>query len=298
MKRRFGDRSDGYRLRNVDVFFTLIPYIMKTRDDSQVFFEDSVDIEVLEAFVKKHQDEIPGLKLYHVIISSMVRLFATRPRLNRFVCGSKAYARNNISISMAIKRNMTDEGEETNIKPIFAPESTLKDVVDILNKEVNANKEIGSENGTDRTAKIIGHTPTFLLKFVVNFLMRMDRVGILPKSVIEISPFHCSGYITNIGSLGIKSVYHHLYNFGTVSIFVAMGKKEVQYTGSEDGEQLIKKKMMSLKVVVDERICDGYYYASSMRLFSKLLQNPDVLLTPPEEIPIDDGIFPAGYKKA
>nr|HPJ76707.1 2-oxo acid dehydrogenase subunit E2 [Clostridia bacterium] len=97
-------------------------------------------------------------------------------------------------------------------------------------------------------------------------------------------------------SLGIKAVYHHLYNFGTTSVFLAMGKKEYQYQGSDEGE-LIKKRIISLKMVVDERICDGYYYASTMRLFSKILQNPEVLLMPPEEIPVDDGIVREKKKK-
>ena len=190
---------------------------------------------------------------------------------------------------MAIKRSMTDDGEETNIKPRFVPESTLKDIVDVVNDQVNMNKESGSENDADKFAKIVGHLPTFVIKTVVNILMWMDRMGIMPKATIDFSPFHCSGYLTNMGSLGIKSVYHHLYNFGTTSTFLAMGKKEYQYLGSEEGE-LIKKRIISLKMVVDERICDGYYYASTMRLFSKILQNPEVLINPPEEVVIDDGI--------
>ena len=297
MKRKLGDRYDGYRLRNVDTFFLLIPYIMKKRDDSQIFFEDVADVDVLDAFVRKHQEDIPGLKLYHVFIAALVRLFAVRPRINRFVCGSKIYARNHIAISMSIKRSMTDDGEETNIKPRFAAESTLKDIVDIVNDQVNMNKESGSENDTDKFAKIIGHLPTFIIKTVVNILTWMDRMGIMPKAIIDFSPFHCSGYLTNMGSLGIKAVYHHLYNFGTTSTFLAMGKKEYQYQGSDEGE-LIKKRIISLKMVVDERICDGYYYASSMRLFSKMLQNPDVLLDPPDEVIPDDGITPLKVEKA
>ncbi len=296
MKRKLGDRYDGYRLRNVDTFFLLIPYIMKTRNDSQIFFEDVADVEELDAFVRKNQENIPGLKLYHVFIAALVRLMATRPRVNRFVCGHKIYARNHIAISMSIKRSMTDDGEETNIKPKFAPESTLKDVVEIVNKEVNLNKESGSENDTDKFAKLVGHMPTFIIKAVINTLMWMDRIGIMPKAAIDFSPFHCSAYLTNMGSLGIKSVYHHLYNFGTTSVFLAMGKREYQYQGSDEGE-LIKKRIISLKMVVDERICDGFYYASSMRMFSKILQNPEVLLTPPEEVLVDDGIEAPKAKK-
>lgn len=296
MKKRFGDRYDGYRLRNVDTLFMLIPYIMKTRNDAQVFFEDVVDVDILDTFIRKNQEEIPGLKLYHIIIAAIARLFALRPRLNRFISGSKIFARNEIAISMSIKRSMTDDGEETNVKLKFTPESTLKDVVDIVNEQVSINKEIGSENEGDKFAKFVGHLPVGVIKLIVNSIMLMDKLGIMPKSLIEMSPFHCSGYITNLGSLGIKSVYHHLYNFGTTSAFLAMGKKEYQYQGSDEGE-LTKRRIISIKLVVDERICDGFYYASSMRLLAKLLQNPELLMTAPDEILVDDGIFPKKKEK-
>lgn len=296
MKRKFGDRYDGIRLRNVDTFFLLIPYIMKKRDDSQIFFEEVADATLLDKFVREHQEEIPGLKVYHVIIAAMVRLFALRPRVNRFVCGNKIYARRHIAVSMAIKRTLTDDGEETNIKPIFDPKATLADVVALVNKEVDFNKQAGAENDTDKFAKLIGHLPPFILRTVVNFIMWLDNMGIMPKSIIDFSPFHCSAYLTNLGSLGIKPVYHHIFNFGTTSIFVSMGKKEYQYHASDEGE-LIKKRIIGLKMVVDERICDGYYYAYSMRLFAKIINNPAVLLEPPEEVVVDDGIFPPKKEK-
>ncbi len=121
----------------------------------------------------------------------------------------------------------------------------------------------------------------------------MDKVGLLPKALNKVSPFHTSVFITNMGSLGIKSIYHHIYEFGTTSIFVAMGKKYSRMELDEDGNA-IKRKYIDIKVVADERICDGYYYALSMRMLSKILKNPEILLEKPDTVMLDDGIILKG----
>jgi hypothetical protein len=117
----------------------------------------------------------------------------------------------------------------------------------------------------------------------------MDKVGIMPKVINQASPWHCSIFLTNIGSIGVESIYHHLYEFGTCSMFVAMGKKSRSHTFEKDGT-LVAHKSIQLKFVLDERICDGFYYASSMRQMSKYLDDPSLLLTPPENVVIDDGV--------
>ncbi|MEG1556211.1 MAG: hypothetical protein RR356_05750 [Bacteroidales bacterium] len=288
-KWNFGDRSDGWRVKKVDVMFRMIPYFLRTRMDSQNFFEERVSLDIIETFVKEHKEEIPDLSIMHVIITALVRTISQRPYLNRFVVWNKIFARNNISFAIAIKRNLTDDGEETMIKPYFLPTDTLQDVVNKINKELENSQPQGKCNDVDFVSKILGKLPDFLLRFVVFMLFWMDKVGILPKSLIRISPWHSSAFLTNIGSLGIESIYHHLYEFGTCSMFVAMGKKTKEYTTDKDGEVKTLKSML-LKFVLDERICDGFYYASSMRLLNKTLLDPAILLNPPEKVVVDDGV--------
>jgi len=123
----------------------------------------------------------------------------------------------------------------------------------------------------------------------VFFLLGMDKVGIMPKMINKASPWHCTMFLTNIGSIGIESIYHHLYEFGTCSMFVAMGKKSRSHVMDRNGELKVRKSI-HLKFVLDERICDGFYYASSMRLLSKYLDDPTMLLSPPEKVVMDEGI--------
>ncbi len=290
LKRKFGDRYDGYRVKNVDPFFLLIPYIMKTRVDSQVFYTDRLEITEIEKFVREHTlTDIPGLKLYHVMVASMVRLLSQRPYLNRFVAGRKIYARNHISISMAMKRSMSDDADTTTVKPRFEPTDVLQDVVNKFNTAIEQNRTTVNENQTDFTAKLIGGLPGGLIKFTIWFLDGLDKVGLMPKVINKVSPFHTSMFLTNMGSIGIKPIYHHIYEFGSTSVFVAIGKKYIENEIDEQGN-VIKRKYIDIKVVADERICDGYYYANSMRMLAKIIKDPETLLEKPKEVIMDDGI--------
>ncbi len=288
-KFRIGDRYDGWRVRKVDTVFRVIPYFLRTRMDAQNFFEEKLVIDDLEAFIKKHKEDLPDLSIMHIIIAAMIRLFSQRPNLNRFVMWNKIFSRNHLNISIAVKRSLSDEGEETLIKPFFMPSDTLYDVVEKVRTELENNQKVGQKNGSDAVAGFIGKLPDFLLRFVVFCLLWMDKVGILPGIINKVSPWHCSIFLTNVGSIGVQSIYHHLYEFGTCSIFVAMGKKTRENLIDSSGNVEPQKSIM-LKFVLDERVCDGFYYASSMRILSKILSNPEQLLTPPEKVLIDEGV--------
>ena len=285
----FGDRYDGWRVRKVDALFSVVPFILPTRVDSQVFFEVKISIDTVEAFIRKYKEEIPDLSIMHVVMASLVRLFSQRPYLNRFIVWNKIFARNHMSFSLAIKRSMTDEGEETVIKPYFLPTDTLQDVVRKTKVELNNNQQVGQENSSDSISKLMGFLPDFLLRSVIFFVKQLDKIGLMPKVFFEASPFHTSLFLTNLGSIGIESIYHHLYEVGTCSIFAAIGRKNKKNILNKDGSILPTKSML-LKFVLDERICDGFYYASSMRQLEKILSNPSVLLLPPEQIIVDDGV--------
>jgi hypothetical protein len=288
-KFRIGDRYDGWRVNKVDTVFRVIPYFLRTRIDAQNFFEEKLVIDDLEAFIKKHKEDMPDLSIMHIIIASLVRLFSQRPNLNRFVIWNKIFARKHLNISIAVKRSLSDDGEETLIKPFFMPSDTLFDVVEKVKFELDNNQKSGQKNDSDAVAGLIGKLPDFLLRFVVFCLLWMDKVGIMPKAINKVSPWHSSIFLTNIGSIGIQSIYHHLYEFGTCSIFVAMGRKSKENIIDSEGKIEAQKSIM-LKFVLDERVCDGYYYASSMRMLNKILANPEQLLTPPEKILIDEGV--------
>lgn len=288
-RRHIGDRYDGWRVRKVDPVFAVIPYFLRSRLDSQVFFEERISIDNIEAFIKEHKEDIPRLSIMHVIIASMIRVVSQRPNLNRFIMWNKIFARNYLSFSIVIKRSLTDDGEETLIKPNFMPTDTLYDVVRKIQEEYDESLPEGSQNLSDRVSKLFGFFPDFLMRSAVFTLTWLDKIGLLPRAIEQISPWHSSVFLTNIGSIGAESVYHHLYEFGNCSIFMAMGKKSQRHTVLRSGEMTQYKSIM-LRFVVDERICDGFYYASSLRTLNRILQDPEQLLMPPEQVIVDDGV--------
>lgn len=288
--RRWGDRKDGKLLRKSDPFMRIIPHIMPVRTGASVGFQQRIYINETEKLVRKLRKE-EGLKVgfLHVLVAAAVRTFSQKPHINRFVAGGKVYARNEISISMVVKKEMSYEAEETTVKFIFDPKDTVYDVVNKINAEVEGNKGEDKVNDTDKTAKIIMLLPQFLIRIVFWLIKFLDNRGWLPKFLFDVSPFHTSLFITDLGSLGIGPAYHHLYDLGTTSFFVAFGTKGREKMINYKGEE-ITKKYVDAKIMVDERISDGFYNASSIKYFFELISDPEVLLTPPEKVVVDDEI--------
>lgn len=274
----FGFRPDGRKLKTVGPFFRVIPLIMKKRSDSHVYYSQDIALTNLDAYIDKIDKE-KGIKLSYmnIIFAALVRIIGEKPALNRFIINGRPYARNGIYVSLAIKKEMSENVEETTIKLLFDGTENLFEVKEKLDKMIAENKDMAAENSTDKLAKFLAHVPTCLMKFAVNTLMFLDNHGIMPKSVIDASPFHTSAFLTNVGSLGIDAIYHHIYDFGTCGMFLAMGKKKKSFIYDED--TIKEEKSISLALVADERICDGYYYATAVKLLLKYLKKPELLET-------------------
>ena len=276
----FGYRSDGRKLKNLPPFFKVIPSVMLERNDSQVLYKQDIPIKYLDEYIDKKAKEGIKIGYMHVIYAAIVRVIAERPHLNRFAMNGSIYARNKIYVSLAIKKNFTDDGEETTTKTEFEGTENIFDVKNKLDAIVEQNKDIAADNDTDKLAKTLSLIPTGLIRATVKFLRFLDRHGLLPKAIIKASPFHTSVFLTNVGSLGIDTIYHHLYNFGTTSMFFSMGKKKKSYIYED--EEIKEEKCITLAFVGDERVCDGYYYASSFKMLFRYLKKPELLETKPD----------------
>ena len=271
----FGHRSDGKKVKNLDPLFRIIPCIMRERSDSQVFFKQDIPLKYLDAYIDKKAEEGIKLSYMNILFAAAIKIINQRPQLNRFIMNSCVYERNKIELSLAIKKSLTDDGEETTLKMPFNGNENIFEVKDIVNSYIEENKDVEANNSTDALVKLLNHIPDFLLRNVIRFLMFLDKHGALPKAIIKASPFHTTAFITNVGSLGIDSIYHHIYNFGTTSMFFSMGKKKKSYIYEDD--EIKEEKCITLAFVGDERICDGYYYASSFKLLTKYLKKPELL---------------------
>ena len=284
-KRRFGDRPDGYRLRSLQPMSKVSPYIMPDRSGASVYFHDSFEVTEVENYIRKKRNQgLKGFGVMHVLIASYVRIISQRPTVNRFLSGQRVYSHgDDIVINLTIKREMTLEAEETIIKMHFTPTDTADDVYWKITKLIEENRQTNPDSDFDSTAKIFNYIPGLLLKNAVWFLKLLDYFGLLPKSLIEISPFHGSMFITSMGSLGVPPVYHHLYNFGNIPVFFSFGAKYKRNELKDDGT-VVQRKYIDYKVVCDERICDGFNLASGFKLMKSYLKNPHVLDEKPQVV--------------
>lgn len=279
-KKRRGDRSDGRRLRSLNTFYTFIPFIMKDRNDASNFFSDSLDISAADAYLRqKRADGLKGIGMLHLFLAAYVRCVAQYPGINRFIAGQRIYARNNIEVSMAVKRKLSLDGSETTMKVIFDPTDKIEDIFRKMTEAVDKIKDSGEANGTDKFAAAACRLPRPLFRWAIKLLYWLDYHGLLPKALLNVSPFHASFFITDLGSLGIPPIYHHLYNFGTVPIFLAFGAKHKQSYTKADGTTE-DRRYIDYKVVTDERICDGHYYATAFKHMKHYLRNPHLLDEP------------------
>lgn len=279
----FGFRSDGKRIKSIDPITTLMPHIMPARNDAMVMTEYEIDCKGMDEYIFAKRKDGVHLTYMDIVIPALVRVLALRPKLNRFVINGRFYKRNDIQVAFTIKKALLDTAEETTVKMTFKGTESLAEVHELLDKEIKANSKVVAENDTDKLAKILTVVPNFLIKFLVGTLKFMDRQGMLPKSVMAVSPFHTSVFLTNMKSIKMNAVFHHIYNFGTTSIFIAMGKeKYVPVVLDADEEKFGVAKIMKLGVVVDERITDGLYFGNSFRELKRILDHPFLLDTPIE----------------
>lgn len=274
----FGKRPDGRRIKNVDPMQLITAFLMKKRYDSMIMYEDTFNVEVWDKYIKEKEKQGIKIGYMHILIAGIVRMLALRPRLNRFVMNGKLYARPKIWVSFTIHPELHIDSPDTTIKLCFEGTESILEIAEKINEAIRKETVLRTEeNGADKMARFFTAIPSCVLNVVVAVLMWMDRHNILPKSIIEFSPFHTSFYITNLKSLGINHVYHHTCEFGTNGLFFAMGK-EKKVPVVEKGEVVVQKQM-GFSLVSDERFCDGLYYALALRELRKIMNNPEVLET-------------------
>lgn len=285
-RRRFGDRKEGRKLRSLSPMAKVSPYIMKTRNSSQNFIRDSVNVGGIDGFIRhKRKEGCEGMGIMHVLIAAYIRAVSQLPGINRFIGGQKIFARDNIEVVFVIKKEMTLESMDTVIKLEFEPTATVTEVYQAITSAIQNYRE-GEGSGFDGTAKILNFIPGLLMKFTVWLLNFLDYFGWLPKKLLKVSPFHGSFFITSMGSLGIPPIYHHLYDFGNVPVFCSFGAVQKRYEPRADGTRRTVR-YLDYTFVTDERICDGFYFASALKLIRRLLKNPSLLDTPPAAVIAD-----------
>ena len=284
-RRRFGDRPDGYKVRTINPMNKFMPYVMPMRCDACNTYADMFDVTKTDRFCReKARQGKANFGFLHVMLAAYIRAISQRPALNRFISGQKIYARNNIQIVMTVKKTLSLDSPDTCIKVEFNPDDTIDEVYEKFNAVVTEIQSRPDEKSEfDKLNKVLTRIPGLLCRWTVKFLNFLDYFGWLPKSLLQLSPFHGSMIITSMGSLGIRPIYHHIYNFGNLPVFIAYGGRRAVVCCDKDGKASVKK-YIEMKAVTDERICDGFYYASAFKIIKRHVENPELLEKRPEQV--------------
>lgn len=271
-------RADGKRVKKADPMYKVAAYIMNKRVDAMNMITVDIPVDPIKEYLNKKRKQ--GINISHmsVILAAYVRTLNEYPELNRFVVNKKIYQRNEVAVGMVVLKP-GDMGHGTMSKMYFKEDNTILEVNDIINKYVEENRSAPENNGTEKIIRALLSVPGVLPVGVAIFKW-MDKHGLLPKSIIDMSPFHMSLGITNLASIRTNHIYHHCYEFGTTSLFFAMGNN--REVSRRKGDEIVFEKCMPIGITMDERIASGSYFAMAFRKMKQYLHDPELLETRPE----------------
>ena len=287
----FGHRPDGRRIKGIDPIVQVTPYLMPMRCDAQVFLEHKMDYELLSRYIAQKSAEGQKITFMQLLIAAYVRGVSQHPEVNRFIKNKQYFMRNNLSVSFTLLKDYQNhDSPESTVRIEFDPSDTIFDVRDRMNAAVEANRGETVE-GTPFIDRLAGFLFTLpgLPNLIVGLVRLLDRYGLAPWVLLREIPMYSSMFITNNGSIGLHHVWHHIYNFGTVSAFFGMGSLLKEATVDSTGKVRMKR-WLPVGITVDERVTSGAHYAAFFADVVRCLNNPETLETPPETVRYDKGM--------
>ena len=282
----FGYRADGRRLKKMDPIIRITPYLMPMRCDAQVFLQSKLDYEKMSRYIVSKSREGQKITFMQIIVAAYVRTVSRHPEVNRYIFNKQYYARNNCSVSyVVLKEPQNPESSEATVRVQFDPSDTLFDVRDRMDHAVEVSRATEDGDFVIRLAKIVLGIPG-LTTLVVNAYRLLDRYGLAPGFLIRELPFYSGLFITNNASIGLNHVWHHIYNFGSVSMFIGMGNILKEAITDSEGKTRMKR-WLPLGMTADERMCSGAHYSAFFASMIKYMDDPALLEAPPESVRFD-----------
>jgi len=294
-----GDRKDGWILKDLSSFSKLVPHLMTSRDSSSIYFKEKLDVTLFVEYINQKNLELSSnpietpygvvdkITYFNVFIAALVRLLTFKPHMNRFIAGRKFYQRKTIDVSFVVKKEFTEEGEETIIKKSFTRDENLWSIVSKLHKEIRTVKSEKTAEADD-IINMFASFPGPIVNLAMKFLDFLNSIGKYPEDIRRDDPMHASVFITNLGSIGVRNVpYHHLFDWGTNSVFVCLGEIYKDYIYNPETDEHDERYLVEVSTTIDERISDGFYYTSAMNKFKEILNNPEELEEKLTNYPVD-----------
>jgi len=283
MGKKLGDRKDGVKLRNIHAMHFVMPLMYPNRCDNEAFISERIDLTNIIAYLEKKNQADPeyNYNLFQVMVTAVLKTITLRPKMNRFIANKTMYLRNEVSAAFTVKKIFSDSGAEALAQIRTTGNETIDDIHDEIFRQISLCRSDKVDAGTE-SLNAVASIPGFLARLVGAGARFLDRHGWMPQSVIAGDPYYCSVVLTNLGSIKLHAGYHHLTNWGTTSVFCAIGEAKKRPFFDDDGTVHMKDSV-DIGLTIDERIADGYYYSRTVQLLKKLLENPELLDKPLSE---------------
>ena len=275
--KKFGDRNDAYRVRDIDGVHFYMAYLMPKRTQAEVYINEKLDVtELLEYIKEKNSTGERKVTLFHCVIAAVARTIKMRPLLNRYISGKHYYMRHDISMGFTVKKKFTDHAEETLM--IYHPkdDENVVAITDRLSPKVAEAKREDKGIKVDDILNIVKKLPKPIMHIFMAFMRFADNNGLMPKAFSSVDTNYVTVLLSNLGSIKCDAVYHHLNNFGTNGIVITIGEIHKEPLFDENGESRVRD-VVNIGVTLDERIADGFYFARSLKLVKHLFKNPKLL---------------------
>jgi hypothetical protein len=281
----FTSRPDGVLLTKLPGFRKIFPFLMVTRTESAIVHQQTIRVKRSLALLARLNEGRTGPKytIFHIFLAAAVRTMALRPENNRFVVGRRIYQRKAIELAFIAKKALTDEAAETNVRLVFEPADTLEQVAARVWDRVSSTKK-SSSSKDENLAETLSRLPRFLTRFLMWAFRVLDYFNLLPASAIKSDALYCSAYLANLGSIGLEAVEHHLFEWGTCSMFGVLGKIKKGVVVDDENHVAVED-VVTTAFTVDERATDGVNLAKTIALLEGFLEDPEPLMSPPASIP-------------
>ncbi len=267
-------RADGELVKNESVLRRMMPYLMPRRNDSVVYFEQTVDVTNVLQYLSdlKRKNNEQDITFFHVFLACLVQVMYQWPKLNRFVSGGKIYQRSKVLISFAVKKKMEENAELTAVKIEFEETDTVFDIARKVNEKI-AEGRSSKRTSSEKEMEMVTLLPGFMIRFLFWLQRTLDSLNLLPSFMIKNDPLYASAFIANLGSLKLHAPFHHLYEYGTASLFGVLGRI-YRAPAVNDAGEIVTSDVVLIRWSLDERVTDGFYGSQAFATFEKLMKNP------------------------
>lgn len=276
-------RNDGRLIKEGDPMNRIFPYVMRTRNESVIYYQNNLEIGPIKQYIKEQRQKGNRITIFNVIMTSILHILVLRPHLNRFIAGRRIYEHNSYEASYVVKLDMSDDAYESVAKVSMDKNDTVHTIAQKMQEQINLIRLESEAKSDDKLINFFTKTPRWFQRFAFQLLRFADFHGLLPKSIIDIIPLYSSVFISHLGSIGGHAPFHHLYEVGTNSIFLTLGKIYDEPIRNKD-DSLEWREVLDIAFTIDERICDGYYLIKSLNMFDQIIENPNLLELTPNEM--------------